>query len=551
MTDARRSIEAALFKQVPGGFVYRAPNPWVFGRADHYLVDEAQKAAILELVVARRPMLFLAVWIGGFLLAAGAAVAVLLIFGLDYPATVSTALIAAMMPVTVLALHLTARRTLRRLQPVLAGASPTDQRITTAEIRRAVNERLSDKQLWRTGIFSAIACFISVVAVAVSIYFRSQAAGSLSDPVLGLLCFNAIMLGLLSASNLHDARHRTKQAQGAGPAADPLFANISGRLISACALGLLVFLAATAVIGVNREFSDQAQGLRYEHKGEHDKAIASFSKAIAADPSNSEAYVDRAKSYSAKGDHDHAIADYTRAIDIAPGGAAVYRKRGDAYRAKGAHDAAIADYSKVIEIEPTSATAYYFRGASYNASGKNDAAIADFTKAIEINPRDGYSYYFRGISYPAGKDSERAIADFTKALEINPKDTGSYVSRARRLEAKGDHDQAIADFSKAIEINPNYYYAYVFRGSALEAKGDRDPAIADFTRAAEIEPKNPVSYRNRAAAYALAGARDLAVADYRTILDLPAPTDADRKWQDFARRRIGQLTSAPPAPAQR
>jgi tetratricopeptide (TPR) repeat protein len=551
MTDARRSIEAALFKPVPGGFVYRAPNPWVFGRADHYLVDEAQKAGILALVTPRRPMLVLALCFGGFLLVAGAAVVALLVFADDYPATVAAALIAAMVPVTVLALHLAARRALRRVQPVLAGASPTNQRITAAEIRRAVNARLSDKQLWRTGIFGAIACLVSATAVAVSIYFRSQDAGTLSDPVLGLLCFNAIMLGLLAASNLHDFRQRTRQAQGAGSAVDPLFGTITGRLISACALGLLVFLAATAVIGVNREFSDQAQGLRYERKGEHDKAIASFSKAIEVEPKNSGAYVDRAKSYSAKGDHDHAVADYSKAIEIAPGGAAVYRKRGDAYRAKGAHDAAIADYSKAIEIEPASATAYYFRGASYNASGNNDAAIADFTKAIEINPRDGYSYYFRGISYPAGKDSERAIADFTKALEINPKDTGSYVSRARRLEAKGDHDQAIADFSKAIEINPNYYYAYVFRGTSLEAKGDRDRAIADFTRAAEIDPKNPVSYRNRAAAYAVTNARDLAIADYRTILDLPAPTDADRKWQDFARRRISQLTSVPPAPAPR
>jgi tetratricopeptide (TPR) repeat protein len=117
------------------------------------------------------------------------------------------------------------------------------------------------------------------------------------------------------------------------------------------------------------------------------------------------------------------------------------------------------------------------------------------------------------------------------------------------LEAKGNHDQAIADFGKAIEINPKYYYAYVFRGTALEAKGDHDRAIADFTRAAEIEPKNPIAYRNRASALALTGARDLAIADYRTILELPAPTDADRKWQDHARRRIGQLTSAPVAPA--
>jgi hypothetical protein len=45
--------------------------------------------------------------------------------------------------------------------------------------------------------------------------------------------------------------------------------------------------------------------------------------------------------------------------------------------------------------------------------------------------------------------------------------------------------------------------------------------------------------------------RSLAIADYKTILELPAVTDADRQWQGYARQRIAQLTSAPLAPAGR
>jgi hypothetical protein len=40
-------IEAALFKQVGGGWVFQAPNPWVFGRTSRYLVNETQKAELL------------------------------------------------------------------------------------------------------------------------------------------------------------------------------------------------------------------------------------------------------------------------------------------------------------------------------------------------------------------------------------------------------------------------------------------------------------------------------------------------------------------------
>jgi hypothetical protein len=37
-----QTLESKGFKPVPGGFVFRVPNPWVFGRANDYLVTDAQ-----------------------------------------------------------------------------------------------------------------------------------------------------------------------------------------------------------------------------------------------------------------------------------------------------------------------------------------------------------------------------------------------------------------------------------------------------------------------------------------------------------------------------
>ena len=37
-----------IFKPVPGGYVYRVPNAWVFGSGVHLLVDDGQKAAIIN-----------------------------------------------------------------------------------------------------------------------------------------------------------------------------------------------------------------------------------------------------------------------------------------------------------------------------------------------------------------------------------------------------------------------------------------------------------------------------------------------------------------------
>ena len=143
MSKVGDQIKFASFKQVPGGYVFRAPNPKVFGRSDHYLVDEAQRDQIVAIMTPRRPGLLLAAWVGGYFLAVAAGVVWLSVFAPGFPVTVLLVLIAAMLLAAILGLHLAASRNLRRLQPILAGARPTDQRITIAEIRQALNQRLS------------------------------------------------------------------------------------------------------------------------------------------------------------------------------------------------------------------------------------------------------------------------------------------------------------------------------------------------------------------------------------------------------------------------
>jgi hypothetical protein len=53
------------FEPVPGGWIYRAPNPRVFGEAPRYLVNDAQKAEIEAIVAPRRSPLVSVILIMG------------------------------------------------------------------------------------------------------------------------------------------------------------------------------------------------------------------------------------------------------------------------------------------------------------------------------------------------------------------------------------------------------------------------------------------------------------------------------------------------------
>ena len=46
-------FKAAYFRPAAGGFVYRAPNPWIYGRPHHYLVSTAQREGIVAILAPR------------------------------------------------------------------------------------------------------------------------------------------------------------------------------------------------------------------------------------------------------------------------------------------------------------------------------------------------------------------------------------------------------------------------------------------------------------------------------------------------------------------
>ncbi len=248
-----------------------------------------------------------------------------------------------------------------------------------------------------------------------------------------------------------------------------------------------------------------SRGHMWRRKRNYDRAIEDYSKAIELDPQNTTAYDSRACVWKDKGNYDRAIEDYTKLIELDPKNVNVYSNRVSVWKNKGDYGRAIEDYTKLIELDPKSINVYNKRGNCWVKNGNYDRAIEDYSKAIELNPQNTVAYYYRACVWKDKGNYDRAIEDYTKLIELDPKHVSAYINRGDAWKKNGNYDWAIEDYNKAIELYPENALAYDSRASVWENKGDHDRAIRDYTKAIALDPKLADVYNNRGEAWKTKG----------------------------------------------
>ncbi len=197
-----------------------------------------------------------------------------------------------------------------------------------------------------------------------------------------------------------------------------------------------LFPICTEMIELEQEphakaFAYVRRGAAYGKKGDPDKAIVDFTKALEFKPNDAETYLFRGLEYIPKGDLDHAIADFKRALERKRDYARAYLCRGFAYNLKGDPDHAIADFNEALRLEPDDTVkveAHLWRGFAYLAKHNYDDAIGDFETILELSPADeqgdrrtaGAGYLGRGNAYIGKRNFLNAFEDFVEANKCDP-----------------------------------------------------------------------------------------------------------------------------------
>jgi protein O-mannosyl-transferase len=99
------------------------------------------------------------------------------------------------------------------------------------------------------------------------------------------------------------------------------------------------------------------------------------------------AYNNRAAAFYKRGQIDKAIADYSKAIALDPTNEGVYNNRGMVYASQKKYDRAIADFETAIELNPGDNSGYYNMACLYALSNNTEEACKWLRKTI----RKGYN----------------------------------------------------------------------------------------------------------------------------------------------------------------
>jgi tetratricopeptide (TPR) repeat protein len=172
------------------------------------------------------------------------------------------------------------------------------------------------------------------------------------------------------------------------------------------------------------------RGLALYSKGQLDRAIEDFDRAVILDPYSYKAYLNRGAAFVAKGRLDRAAADFDKAIALNPSYPEAYNAKGSLFGLSGYPDKAIEQFSKAIEINPGYSAAYGNRGTAYLLVGRKDRALEDIGKAIGLDPYYAGNYLNRGKIYLGTEDKELAFNDFQKACELGNREGCSLVQAA-------------------------------------------------------------------------------------------------------------------------
>ena len=268
-----------------------------------------------------------------------------------------------------------------------------------------------------------------------------------------------------------------------------------------------------------RQFLDQALAIRHDvgsvfnargivlrRLGEHELALADFSRVLRLDPGSIDALYNRANTLRELGRLNEALRDYRHAAAVAPGRSDVLNNLGGCLKELKLLDEALGCFDRLLMLDTSHAEAHFNRGVVLQTLGQFEEALASADRAIAIAPNFADAWRERAVSLAALGRLEESLASAERAIALKPGHE-AYTTRAMTLMEMARPAEAAASFERALALKPGFAEARLGLARLASEEGRFGEAEALFEAVRRDDPENVGSL------HGLAGVRKFKAGD--------------------------------------
>ena len=237
-----------------------------------------------------------------------------------------------------------------------------------------------------------------------------------------------------------------------------------------------------------------------------------------------------------RGDVDKAIQNYKKAIDFDSNYYLAYFQLGVIEKKSGNHFKAIEYLKQAAQIEPKYDKTWYTLATAYESESNLDSAIVNYKKAIVINPDYHKAHGQLGTIYTLKKDYDLAEKSLINSIEIDPKYAKGYSRLGIVYHELNRLDSAIHNYKTSLEIDDKNFDVWFRIASVYNLKNSfLDGALA-AKKATELKSQFGGGWYEYGISELGKGNKTRAKKYFETARK-------DRKWRKLSERKIDEITN--------
>lgn len=244
----------------------------------------------------------------------------------------------------------------------------------------------------------------------------------------------------------------------------------------------------------------QNEGQQFYKAKDYERALESFKKALALDPSLADSHFFVGSCYQKLKQFEKALASFQEAYRLSP----------DAVSAAeialclshlGQMEKSIATYQEAIRLNPKDSTSYAELGRILMVSGRFGEAVTNLQRALQLEPNESYIKWQLGTAYVLvgrkdlaariQQDLTRQNADFAELLmqDINDRNgPAGVLSNIGGAELVGNEGLALTAERSAIKLSPNNVKILSEAAFAFSVLGHTSEALQAYRSIISAKP---------------------------------------------------------------